>query len=170
MTRQRDCKVPGNRDSLASQRGAGFLELLAIVAFVGILAAVAAPPLMEDFQRQKAQVVATEAVQVMRYVRMMALKEKVPHRVVFNDVSDSPANTIVVQRRQSGSFVTIPGHVYEAPRGVSILGSDSTDSVDSVVVGARGECQTGTVFIKGTGATVEVVSISMTCHASKSQQ
>ncbi len=151
---------------MARQRGFSLLELLATLAVAGLVVAIAAPGLLKGYQRQKARVAATEIVRVMRYTRLLALKEKVPHRVVFHDVSDSPANTIEVQRQQSGSFVTIPGHVYPAPSGVSILNSGSTDSIDSVIVGSRGECQSGQVFIEGY-MILEVVSIEPTCHTSK---
>ena len=151
---------------MARQRGAGFVELLAVLAVAGIVLAIASPALRNSYQRQKVRVVAAETAQVMRYVRLLALKEKVRHRVVFHDMSDSPANTIEVQREQAGSFVTIPGHVYPAPSGVSILGNGPTDSIDSVIVGSRGGCQAGQVFIEGY-MILEVVSIESTCHTSK---
>ncbi len=150
----------------ARQRGAGFLELVVVLAIFGFVLAIASPALQNGYQRQKARAVAAETIQVIRYVQLLALKEKVPHRVVFHDVSDTPANTIEVQRQQSGSFVTIPGHVYPAPKGVVILGGGSTDSIDSVIVGPRGGCEAGQVFIQGP-VSVEVVSIQSTCHTSK---
>ena len=155
-----------DRALVARQRGAGFVELLVILAVAGLVLAIASPALLDGYQRQKARVVATETVQVMRYVRLLALKQKVPHRVVFHDMSDTPANTIEVQRQQFGSFVTIPGHVYPAPSGVLILDGGSTDSVDSVIVGPRGECQAGQVFIQGP-VSLELVSIKSSCHTSK---
>ena len=151
---------------MARQRGAGFVELLVVLAVAGLVLAIAGPALRNGYQRQKVRAAAAETVQVIRYVHLLALKEKVPHRVVFHDVSDTPANTIEVQRLQSGSFVTIPGHVYPAPSGISILDGGSTDSIDSVVVGPRGECQAGQVFIQGP-MSLEVVSIASTCHTSK---
>ena len=151
---------------MARQRGASFVELLTVLAIAAVVLIIAAPALQDAYQRQKVRAVASETAQVMRYVRLLALKEKVPHRVVFHDVSDYPANTIEVQRQQSGSFVTIPGHVYAAPSGVLILDSDPTDSIDSVIVGSRGECQSGQVFIQGPRS-LEVVSIKSTCHTSK---
>ena len=148
------------------QRGAGMMELLVALAVAGLVLAIAGPALWEGYQRQKVHSVSTEAAQVIRYVRLLALKEKVPHRVVFHDMSGTPANTIEVQRQQSGSFITIPGHVYRAPAGVSILGSGSTDSIDGVIVGPRGECQAGRVFIQGP-MSLDVVSIKSTCHTSR---
>ncbi len=154
------------RAFIARQRGVSLPELLAALAIAVVVIAIGTPGLLNSYKRQKAAVVASETVQVMRYARLLALKEKVPHRVVFHDVYGSPANTIEVQREQSGSFVTIPGHIYPAPKGVSILGSGSTDSIDSVIVGSRGECETGKVFIEG-HMILEVVSIEATCHTSK---
>ncbi len=151
---------------VARQRGVGYLELLAVLALAGVVLAIASPGLLDAYQRQKVRVFATETILVMRTVSLQALTEKVPRRVVFHDASDFPPNTIEVQRQQSGIFGTIPGQVYPAPGGVSILGSGSTDSVDSVVVGSRGECQAGKVFIQG-HKLLEVVSIESTCHASK---
>ena len=151
---------------MARQRGTGFLELLVVLAVAGLVLAIASPALRNGYQRQKVRAVAAETVQVIRYVHLLALKEKVPYRVVFHDVSDTPANTIEVQRQQSGTFVTIPGHVYPAPKGVVILSSGSTDSIDSVIVGSRGECQAGTVFIQGQFI-LEVVTIGSTCHTSR---
>ena len=151
---------------MARQRGAGFAELLVVLAVAGLVLIIASPALRNGYQRQKVRAVASETVQVIRYVHLLALKEKVPHRVVFHDVSDTPANTIEVQRQQAGSFVTIPGHVYPAPSGVVILGSGSTDSIDSVIVGPRGECQAGRVFIQGP-MSLDVVSIKSTCHTSR---
>ena len=151
---------------MARQRGTGFLEMLVVLAVAGLVLAIASPALRNGYQRQKVRAVAAETVQVIRYVHLLALKEKVPYRVVFHDVSDTPANTIEVQRQQSGSFVTIPGHVYTAPHGVVILDGGSTDSIDSMVVGSRGECQPGQVFIQGP-MSLEVVSIESTCHTSK---
>lgn len=156
-----------NLEARRSQRGAGLLELLAVVALAGLVAAVAAPSLWQAYQRQQNRAVATQAVQAVRYARVMALKEKVRHRVVFHDASAATANTVEVQREQSGSFVTVVGHVYTAPDGVSILGSGSTDSVDSVTVGTRGECDAGDVFIRGRGESLEVVSIGASCHTSQ---
>ena len=156
----------GERTHRASQAGVGLLELLAVLALAGIVLAMASPALMEGLQRQKTRAVASEAVQVVRYAHMMALKEKVRHRVVFHDAFGSPRNTIQVQREQSGTFVTVEGHVYEAPNGVTILGSGDTDSVDSVVIGTRGECEAGKVFIQG-HEIIEVVSIETTCYPSK---
>ena len=150
----------------ARQRGGGFLELLVVLAVAGLILAIAGPALRSGYQRQKVRAVASKTVQVIRYVRLLALKEKVPHRVVFHDVSDTPANTIEVQRQQSGSFVTIPGHVYPAPEGVTILGSGSTDSIDNVIVEPRGGCQAGKVFIQGP-LSLGVVSIKSTCHTSR---
>ena len=155
-----------DRTLMARQRGAGFVELLVVLALAGLVLAIASPALREGYQRQKVRAVATETVHVIGYVRLLALKEKVPHRVVFHDVSGSPANTIEVQRQQAGLFVTIPGHVYPAPSGVSILDSAPTDSIDSVIVGPRGVCQAGQVFIQGP-LSLEVVSIGASCHTSK---
>ncbi len=155
-----------NRAYRARQRGIGLLELLVVLAIAAVVLIIAAPALQDAYQRQKVHAVASETAQVMRYVRLLALKEKVPHRVVFHDVSGSPANTIEVQRQQAGLFVTIPGHVYPAPSGVSILDSAPTDSIDSVIVGPRGVCQAGQVFIQGP-ISREVVSILSTCHTSK---
>ncbi len=159
--------MPANdRARRVRQRGAGFVELVVVLAVAGLVIAIASPALRNGYQKQKPRAVAAETVQVMRYVQLLALKEKVTHRVVFHDQSDTPANTIEVQRRQSGSFVTIPGHVYPAPKGVVILDGGSTDSIDSVIVGPRGECQAGQVFIQGP-ISREVVSILSTCHTSK---
>lgn len=108
-----------------------------------------------------------EAVQALRYARLMALKEKTPYRVVFHDASAASANTIEVQRQQSGTFVAVTGQLYSAPDGVFILGSGSTDSVNSVTVGTRGECNPGKVFIKGDYGAMETVSIRASCHIAK---
>ena len=72
-------------------------------------------------------------------------------------------NTIEVQRQQSGSFVTIPGYSYSAPDGVNILDGGSTNSTDSTIVGTRGECQAGKLFIQGRD-NLEVVTIGTSCH------
>ena len=151
---------------MARQRGAGFAELLVVLTLAGLVLAIASPALRNGYQRQKVHAVVNQTVQVIRYVHLLALKEKVPHRVVFHDASDTPANTIEVQRQQSGSFVTIPGHVYPAPEGVTILGSGSTDSIDNVIVEPRGGCQAGKVFIQGP-LSLGVVSIKSTCHTSR---
>lgn len=156
----------GVRTRNARQRGVGLLELLTVLAVAGTMLVLATPSLWEGYQRQKVHRVSSETVQVMRYVHLLALKQKVPHRVVFHDLSDTPANTIEVQREEAGSFVTIPGHLYPAPEGVTILNGGSTDSVDSVIVGSRGECQAGQVFIQG-HAVLGVVSIESTCRTTR---
>lgn len=165
MKRQRS-RLTRFRRSLASERGFGLLELMAVVAVSGVLVAMSSQALWESYQRGKTRAVAPEAVQVIQYARLKALKEKVRYRVVFHDESASTANTIEVQRQQSGSFVTISGQTYTALAGVSILGSGSTNSVNSVVVGTRGECQPGSVYLQGHHETMEVVSIQVSCHSS----
>ena len=74
------------------ERGAGFVELLVIVALAGVILAIASPALQEGYQRQKSRAVATEAIQAVRYVRLLALKERVPHRILFHDASGNPAS------------------------------------------------------------------------------
>ena len=168
MRRHNSRRLAGVQRVLASERGVGLLELLAVIAVSTALIATSSHALWESYQRNKARVVAAETIQVIRYARLKALKEKVRHRVMFHDESASTANTIEVQTEQSGSFVTLPGQVYPAPEGVSILGSGSTNSVDSVVVGTRGECQPGMVYIEGQYGTMEVIRIRGSCHSSRS--
>ena len=152
--------------TFARQLGVGLPELLAVLAVAGALFLIAAPGLREGHERQKAHAFGTETVKAIRYARMSALKEKVPHRVLFRDAGDATANTIEVQREQAGGFVTIPGQVHSAPTGVSILNEGFRNSVDSIVVGSRGECQAGTVYIQG-HQILEVVTIQSTCQTQK---
>ncbi len=96
--------------------------------------------------------------------RMSALKEKIPYRVLIHDQSATTPNTVELQRRVSGSFVTLTGEVHTLPRTMRILGS----SLNSMNVNSRGECTSGNVYVTHDGADIGVVAIASTCFTTAS--
>lgn len=150
--------------ALSTQSGVGLIELLTVMVLGSVLLAVAMPAFWSYYQEQRLHTATSQTRNLVRYARMKALKEKVPHRILFHDENAVTPNTIEVQNNEGGPFVTLPQHVYPLPAGVKILGSGPTDSMDSVTAGRRGECNSGKVFIQGHNGTLEVTSIEPTCH------
>ena len=148
----------------AGERGFSLTEMLVVIGLAGLILTLTVGPMLGAYHRQQARGVTRQARSLVRLAHIKALKEKVPHRVVFHDASASMSNTIELQRKQGGSFVTLSGHVYTAPHGVEILGSGSTDSIDAVEAGTRGSCDAGKIYTRGLDQRIRTVVIDPSCH------
>ena len=107
-----------------------------------------------------------EARSVVRLAYIQALKEKLEYRVVFNDESATPPNTVFLQFDNAGTWTTVPNQVYTAPSGVRILGSGSTNSMNSMTADSRGRCSSGSVFIQAQDGSMFTLAIDSQCHTS----
>ena len=157
-----------SRRRRAGERGISLTETLVVVGLASVMLTLTGASMWGSYYKQQASAVTRQARSLVAVARMKALKEKVAHRVVFHDSGATTPNTIELQRNQGGSFVTLSDHVYRAPEGVEILGSGFTNSVDSVVAGTRGSCDSGTLYVQGRDHTVRVVTIGGSCHTAES--
>ena len=149
-----------------SERGLTFAELMVTLGVAAAMITLSMPLLLSAVTQQHGRAVAMEARSLVRLAYIKALKEKNEHRVVFNDENAIPANTIILQIDQGGSFATIPGEVYTAPKGVRILGSGPTDSMDRLDADSRGRCDPGDVYIRSQEGSLYTLSIDTQCHTS----
>ncbi len=153
--------------ALFTQRGVGMIELLVVMLLGGILLTVTIPAFWNFYRKHQLQTATGEIRILVHYVRLKTLKEKVSHRILFHDENAATPNSYEIQSNESGSFVTLPHHVYSLPEGVNILGSGPTNSMDILSVGGRGACNSGKVFVQADHAgLLEVISIEPTCHTS----
>ena len=146
------------------ERGFGLVEALITLGLAALVLTLAGASMWGAHQRQQARWGTRLTRSLVGLAYMKSLKEKVPHRLVFHDAGSDAPNTIELQRDQGGSFVTLAGHVYTAPRGVEILGGGSTDSIDAVEVGTRGSCDAGKIYTRGRDQRIRVVAIDPGCH------
>jgi prepilin-type N-terminal cleavage/methylation domain-containing protein len=151
-----------------AQHGFSALELLAVVGIMALMLAVSLPGLTRYYAGYQISSAATMIESMIQQARMGALKEKNTYRVVVRDEHAATPNTIELQRREGGLFVTVPGEVRAVPGAVRILGTIPTDSVNSVTVNTRGECTTGTVYVSAEPLDSGVVTIASTCFTNAS--
>ncbi len=149
-------------------RGFSTTELLVVMALLA-LAMVVSLPALKNFYLQSQVSASVSTVEIMfQRARMSALKEKIPYRVLIHDQSAATPNTVELQRNASGSFVTVSGGVQTLPSTIRILGSGSTNSLDSMTVNGRGECTSGNVYVTHDGTNIGVVEIASTCFTTAS--
>lgn len=147
------------------QAGVSFVELVVIIGLAAVFMMAAVPAFLNFYRNHQLSSTTSSIQNLVRFARVTALKEKVPHRVLFHDQNAGNPNFIEVQRNQSGSFVTLSRHVYRTERGVHILGTGATNSLDSLQVNSRGECDPGEVYVEGYSGVVQVVAIEASCVA-----
>ena len=97
--------------------------------------------------------------------RISALKEKVSYRLVLHDENASTANHYELQKSQGGSWVTLDDGMHGIPSTVMILGSGSTNSMNSVTVSGRGVCTTGKLYLQSEYGSMEVVTLDAICYS-----
>ena len=148
---------------MSSERGVSFIELMVILALGVVLLMMAAPNLRNIHAKHQQNGAARKVQSLVSYVRLKALKEKLPYRLVLHDENALTPNRVEVQWSQGGSYATEPGGIYELPDRVRILGGGGTDSVDQLTVSKRGACSTGNVYVQGTHPSLEVVVVESTC-------
>ena len=133
------------------------------------LAMVVSIPALKSFYLQSQVGASVSTVEIMfQRARMSALKEKIPYRVLIHDQSAATPNTIELQRNAFGSFITVSGEVQTLPSTIRILGSGSTNSLDSMTVSSRGECTPGNVYVTHDGEHIGVIAIASTCFTTAS--
>ena len=139
------------------RRGFTVTELVIVVAIFGVTAMVATPLTRQAYVRHQVKVAANQVQSLVQQVRMSAVKEKVPHRLVLHDENAVTPNRIDVQKEQGGSFVT--QHTYALPGTVRLLDS----SLSSMTVSSQGICSPGKVYVRATEDAYEAVSVKSTC-------
>ncbi len=148
-----------------SRRCAGFtvMELLVTMSILALTLFVSMPNLIDFYRAHQTAAAATRLQGLVQFARMSALKEKTRYRIVIKDQGDVQPNRFEIEREQSGAFVVVTGEIHEIPDGVTVLGGTGTDSINNMTVSARGECESGKVFLRGKNDAIEVVSIESTC-------
>jgi type II secretory pathway pseudopilin PulG len=157
--------VPGR---WAGPRGFSTIELLIVMVLLVLIMTVSIPAVQRFYLQSQVNSGAATVESMIHRARMSALKEKIAYRVLIHDESALTPNTVELQRDESGSFITITGEVQTLPRSIRILGSGSTNSLDSMTVNSRGQCTSGTVFVTHDGANIGVVKIASTCFTTAS--
>jgi len=161
--RQRVRSAPGR---WAGLHGYSTLELLLVLGLLALIVAVSLPALHRFYLQNQVSSTTTTIEAIFLRARMSALKEKIAYRVLVHDENATTPNTLELQRNEGGSFVTLAGAVPIVPRAIRILGSGSTNSLDSMTVNSRGECTPGNVYATVDGADVGGVEIASTCFTS----
>lgn len=152
----------------ANPAGFSTTELLVVMVLLTLVMVTSLPALQRFYlQSQVSSSLATVEIMFQR-ARMSALKERVSYRVLIHDQNASTPNTIELQSNASGSFVTLSGEVQTLPPKIRILGSGSTNSLNSMTVNSRGECTSGSVFVTHEGTEIGVVAIASTCFTTAS--
>jgi Tfp pilus assembly protein FimT len=151
----------------APEAGYSLTGTIVVAALIAIMLAVAVPGMKEAYARQQQDAAAILVQSTVQRARISALKEKRAYRVVLHDENGSPANTVELQREVGGTFTTVDDAVHPVPGAVRILGASPQDSVDSVTVNSRGECNSGNVFMAASGQSTSSVAIDITCFAEK---
>ena len=152
----------------ADSRGFNTTELLVVMALLALVM-TASLPALKNFYLQSQVGASVSVVEIMfQRARMSALKERVSYRVLIHDQNASTPNTVELQRNASGSFVTLSGGVQTLPSNIRILGSGSTNSLDSMTVNSRGACTSGSVFVTHDRTEIGVVAIASTCFTTAS--
>lgn len=146
----------------------GFLELVTVLGIAAVMLVAAIPFLQGYYRGHRLRSAAERTENVVRRVRMSALKEKHAYRVVLHDENAVTPNRVEIQRDKKGSWITLDGGVLDLGGDVRILGDGATNSVDSIVVGSRGECNPGQVYFRGHDPEVVVVSVASSCLTSRS--
>ena len=155
--------------SMRSESGLGLLELVTVLGIAAVMLAAAIPFLQGYYRGHRLRSAAEATESIVRRVRMSALKEKHAYRVVLHDENATTPNRVEIQRGQGGSWTTTDGGVLDLDGDIRILGSGGTNSVDSIVVGSRGECESGQVYFRGhEPEVVVVVSVASSCLTSRS--
>jgi prepilin-type N-terminal cleavage/methylation domain-containing protein len=156
-----------NRRRPTGNRGFTLTELLVVMGIVALAAAATIPALDSFYRRHQLNAAATEFQALVLRARISALKEKVSYRLVLHDENASASNQFELQKAQSGSWVALDDGSHAVPDTVAILGSGSTDSVDSVTVNGRGVCTVGKVFLESERGDQHVVKLDSTCYTNE---
>ena len=120
------------------------------------------PALQEFYVNAQTATAATTVEGMVQRVRMAALKEKTPYRLVIHDENAATPNAVDIERMEGGSFVTLTALGHTLPDGVTI----QPVSMDTMSVGTRGACSSGKVHVRGRNGEVRVVDIESTCLTS----
>jgi type II secretory pathway pseudopilin PulG len=155
---------------MATPRSAGGFTIAELAVVVGVfaIAAMFIMPALGDFLlKHQLTTSASEVEGLVLRARMGALKEKISYRVVIHDEAATTPNRLEVQRRPSGSWVTLPDGIRDLPSTVRVLGASPSDSMDDMVVDGRGLCETGRVFLESDLGSTETVSVESTCLSTR---
>ena len=135
----------GNRDrdgkALRSAQGYTLLEVMTVVAILGVLATFAFPSIRHTLDRQQAKVSATQVAGLLNDARTHALSEGTPYLVYFNapevDSNDECSAMAVEVRDADHSYSITNGdstHEFHLPSGacqkVKPFGEDPTQNAD----------------------------------------
>jgi len=153
-----------------STRNKGFTltELLVVMGIVALAAAATIPALDSFYRRHQLNAAATEFQALVLRARISALKEKVSYRLVLHDENAGSSNQFELQRASGGSWVGLDEGSHAIPDTVAILGSGSTNSVDTVTVTGRGVCTTGKLYLESERGDQYVVKVDTTCVTNES--
>jgi type II secretory pathway pseudopilin PulG len=141
-------------------------ELLAVMAAAGILITTAAWSMQGLYNRHKLTSAGEQIQSAIVAARVRALKEKTPYRIVFRDETATSPNRVEMEREVSGSFVSLPTETLTLPGGVLVGSSGSTNSMDTLTIGRRGDCGTGSVYLLDRQGQTRTVSVATTCLSS----
>ena len=150
-------------NSAGTERGFTKPELLGVLTIMAIVFLVIALPFRDSYERHELRSATAKVEMLALQARIKALKEKVPYRLLIHDESAATPNRLELQRRPASTWVTVDGGTHNVGRVVSILGSGSTDSMNEMMVDARGVCQTGNVHLASTSGKTRSFAIEPMC-------
>ena len=131
-----------------------------LVASLGM--AIVLPNLHRWYRKAKLDGALNTVSVMVHDARMRALKEKTSYRLIFHDENDSSPNTVEMQNNSSGSFQ--PTGAETLPYGIRLLGSGTTNSMNSMTVTSRGACTSGSVFLRNSSSDLTKVVIRPACQ------
>ncbi len=94
-----------------SRRGFTTLEVLVVLALMGLFLLAAMPSLVRFYHNYQLRTAASQLQIHIRLARYLAVKQKTPYRVrVFPETDGTSPNSYVVERRDGSGWTPLPGY------------------------------------------------------------